>query len=476
MTVTMSNPFERASETATLWDIMKDGEWHDRIELQSKINRKLDGAFNYINQKGREVGADAGAAFWVTKSRLAARLEFRTTEVSTVVEPEKRAGKIITSPSMTFDGKTLEIDPNNYSTGVVDQMDRYVRSKVIGQDQAVDALVDIYQRLAAEMHDPERPLGNLLFMGPTGSGKTYSIECLADYLYPADRPEKKTFWQKPAMTDGNHGGTLEFKCGVGKDAIIKIDCGEFQEDHSIARIIGAPPGYIGHDTQEKALLHPQSLECKFSPVLNRKVAIVLFDEIEKASPKLFRLMLGILDKGQLRMGDNTMADLRHAIVVMTSNLGAKEINELLRDRSAADLEDAELAHTLAQVAEQAARQKFAPEFFNRIDEIVAFKPLPTDAAQRIVVLELQKVDKRISRSRGAQVFIKYEQSTLEYLMKIGFSAEFGARSLKRAIDQVVVKPISKLLSGGAVKAGDRIRVKADETGTKFYKVQEGAVN
>lgn len=446
----MMNPYDRGGRRA-LWTALKDGQWHDRdtlVNLPEVTN--LDGMLSAINRDG---SSKHHGEFWITKSRLAVKMEFRVSEIQTQVLPpnptqvQSRTGLPGRLPDTrrvpAFDGTPIEINPNNFSTQVVDKMDRYIRSVVVGQDAAVDAVVDVYQRLVADMHDPDRPLGNILFLGPTGTGKTRTVEALAEYLYQGE-PDAKS-------------------------KLIKINCGEYQESHAISKLIGAPAGYLGYG--DTTVLSERKLN-NFSKVLNRKVTVILFDEIEKAHRSVFQILLGIMDKGEITLSSNEKIDLKHCVVVMTSNLGAAAIADLLRNKTDADIFDnQDLLDTVRNIALEAARTKFSPEFFNRLDEVIAFLPLPKDAIQRIVVLELQNVDKRISKSRGGQVFIKYDESTIQYLMGIGFDPQYGARALKRAIDQVVVKPISKLLSGGAITTGDSIRVSADKTGTRFFKIE-----
>ncbi|HWC20532.1 MAG TPA: AAA family ATPase, partial [Terriglobales bacterium] len=240
--------------------------------------------------------------------------------------------------TIALDPTLRSVDATNFETAL--------RRRVVGQDQAIEALVEIYQMFLAGLNAPGRPIGNLLFLGPTGSGKTRVVEAMSEVLFNNSR------------------------------AFVKIDCAEFQHSHEIAKLIGSPPGYLGH-RETPPLLSQERLNQWHTPKL--KLSILLFDEIEKASDALWLLLLGILDKGVLTLGDNREVDLSRCLIVMTSNLGACEMAKLsdgglgFTHRTTAF--DASTDHKLNRTALEAARRKFAPEFLNRIDKTVVFKTL-----------------------------------------------------------------------------------------------------
>src|SRR5450631_2639333 len=237
------------------------------------------------------------------------------------------------------------LDPTRRSNDAR-EFESSLRRRIVGQDQAVEKVVEIYQMVLAGLNPPSHPIGNLLFLGPTGSGKTRVVEALAESLFGDAR------------------------------ACIKIDCAEFQHSHEIAKLIGSPPGYLGH-RETHPLLTQEALNQWHTDKL--KLSILLFDEIEKASDALWQLLLGILDKATLTLGDNRRVDLSQCVIVMTSNLGASEMNEMINGSMGFApkpmLVDSRFDEKIDRTAVEAARRKFTPEFMNRIDKSVVFKTL-----------------------------------------------------------------------------------------------------
>ena len=315
-----------------------------------------------------------------------------------------------------------------------------LRKRIVGQDQAVQQIVDVYQTYLAGMSSPGRPVSNLLFLGPTGSGKTRTVEALAESL----------------VGDAH--------------AVIKIDCAEFQHSHEIAKLIGSPPGYLGH-RETHPLLSQEVLNQFHTEKV--KLSFVLFDEIEKASDALWNLLLGILDKATLTLGDNRRVDFSRAMIFMTSNLGATEMASILRPnlgfaageverRRAAGEVDAELNEKAAGAGMEAARRKFTPEFINRIDQVVVFQPLNNEALRRILALELNVVQQRIfSSARVLPFVISVAEPARDFLLAEGTDLKYGARHLKRAIDRHLVHPLSNLMASTQVRGGDLVRVDFD---------------
>jgi ATP-dependent Clp protease ATP-binding subunit ClpB len=341
-----------------------------------------------------------------------------------------------------------QLDPARRSTESRD-FEAGLRRKIVGQDEAVQAVVDLYQVFRAGLNSPGRPVGNLLFLGPTGAGKTRVVEATAEVLYGDPR------------------------------AVIKVDCAEFQHSHEIAKLIGSPPGYLGHRethpliTQEAlALYHTEKL----------KISFLLFDEIEKASDALWQLLLGILDKATLTLGDNRRVDLSQTMIFMTSNLGGVEITELMTGGLGfAPLQRAEtklgLDEKVEKTASEAAKRKFAPEFMNRIDKTVVFRPLRLAQLELILDIELGVVQQRVLETAKGRFLFRVTQPAREFLLKEGTDMKYGARHLKRAIERHVVYPLASLLATEQVSLGDVISIDwhGGELNLTFLKEAEGAL-
>ena len=316
-----------------------------------------------------------------------------------------------------------------------------LRKRIVGQDQAIDQIVNVYQMYLAGMNSPGRPVGNFLFLGPTGSGKTRLVEATAESLVGDPR------------------------------AMIKIDCAEFQHSHEIAKLIGSPPGYLGH-RETHPLLSQEVLNQYHTEKI--KISFVLFDEIEKASDSLWNLLLGILDKATLTLGDNRRVDFSHVMIFMTSNLGATEMGSILRPNLGFATSEIEARHKsgimdeattdkVSRAGVEAARRKFTPEFMNRIDKVVVFKPLGQAELKKILGLELGILQTRIFNSSMTTPFVfSVTESAREYLLREGTDMKYGARHLKRAIDRELVHPMSNLIATQQVRGGDLIRVDFDE--------------
>jgi len=321
-----------------------------------------------------------------------------------------------------------------------EKLDADLRRRVVGQDEAIQQIINIYQTHLAGMCSPGRPIGNFLFMGPTGSGKTRLVEATAESLVGDCR------------------------------AVIKIDCAEFQHSHEIAKLIGSPPGYLGH-RETHPLLSQEVLNQFHTEKI--KLSFVLFDEIEKASDALWNLLLGILDKATLTLGDNRRVDFSRALIFMTSNLGAAEMGSILRPnlgfaagecerRNAEGIVDESLSDKVNRAGVEAARRKFSPEFMNRIDKTVVFHPLGAPELRQILTIELNMVQQRIFSAANAAPFVfSLSDEAKDYLLREGTDLKYGARHLKRAVDRNLVHPLSNLIATGQVRGGDLIRVDYD---------------
>jgi len=305
-----------------------------------------------------------------------------------------------------------------------------LREKIIGQDEAVQAVVDLYRVFRAGLQSPGRPVGNLLFLGPTGTGKTRIVEVAAEVLFGDPR------------------------------GVIKVDCAEFQHSHEIAKLIGSPPGYLGH-RETRPVITQEALAQYHTETL--KISFLLFDEIEKASDALWQLLLGMLDKATLTLGDNQRVDLSQAMIFMTSNLGGSEITELMTGgmgfAAAMTLgEKPRLDEKVERMASEAAKRKFAPEFINRIDKTVVFRPLRREQLERILEIELTLVQQRLLETPRGHFVFRATRAAKDFLLREGTDLKYGARHLKRTIERHLVYPLASLLATDQVTTGETISV------------------
>ena len=313
-------------------------------------------------------------------------------------------------------------------------------SLIVGQERAVRRISGLYQIYLAGMQNPGRPIGTMLFLGPTGSGKTRVVEAAAEVLF----------------NDTN--------------AVVKIDCAEFQHSHEIAKLIGSPPGYLGH-RETAPMLTQENLDKYHSEA--DKVTFVLFDEIEKASDALWQLLLGILDKATLTLGDNRKVDFSHCMIFLTSNLGAKEMSELITGsigfapaRGKGAVED-DVDQKIYRTASEAAKRKFSPEFMNRIDKVVVFRSLRHQQLRHILDLELRGVQQRIDEGAGERFSFALTDNAKEFLLSEGVEYRYGARHLKRAIERFLVNPLANLSATGQVRLGDVVLIDLNELTRKL---------
>ena len=319
-----------------------------------------------------------------------------------------------------------------------------LRAKIVGQEEGVQALVDLYQVFCAGLNSPGRPVGNLLFLGPTGSGKTRIVEAAAEILFGDPR------------------------------LVIKVDCAEFQHSHEIAKLIGSPPGYLGH-RETHPLITQDALSASHTYKL--KLSFLLFDEIEKASDALWQLLLGMLDKATLTLGDNRRVDLSQTVIFMTSNLGGGEITELMGGGygfvKADDKPKANLDKKVERTAVEAARRKFSPEFMNRLDKVVVFHPLHKAQLEQVLDIELAMVQQRVLETAKGQFLFRVTESAREFLLQEGTDQRYGARHLKRAIERHVVFPMANLLATEQVHCGDLICIDWNRPENRLNFVREG---
>jgi ATP-dependent Clp protease ATP-binding subunit ClpB len=341
----------------------------------------------------------------------------------------------------------LSLNPSIRSADTI-EFQRALREKIVGQEEGVQALVELFQVFTAGLSSPGRPVGNLLFLGPTGSGKTRIVEAAAEILFGSPR------------------------------AVIKIDCAEFQHSHEIAKLIGSPPGYLGH-RETHPLITQEELSKNHTEKL--KLSFLLFDEIEKASDALWQLLLGMLDKATLTLGDNRRVDLSQTVIFMTSNLGGVDITDLMSGGygfvKSEDKPKENLDQRVERTAVEAARRKFSPEFMNRLDKVVVFHPLMREELEAVLDIELGLVQKRVLDTATGKFLFRVTDSGRDFLLQEGTDQRYGARHLKRAIERYVVYPLANLLATQQVRLGDLVRIDWDGVHKEltFVREREGAI-
>ncbi len=315
-----------------------------------------------------------------------------------------------------------------------------LQSRVIGQPQAMTEIVPYVRMHRAGLAPEGRPVGVFLLLGPTGTGKTRTVEALADVLHGSERN------------------------------LLKIDCGEFQMEHEVAKLIGAPPGYLGH-RETQPLITQQKLNAVTSESSN--LSLLLFDEIEKAAPSMNRLLLSVLDKATLRLGDNTSVNFERTLIFLTSNLGA----EAMRKQMTPDFGFEAMSPMASQRTESgklqsigrgAVKRKFSPEFVNRIDAVITYQPLDAAAMETILDQQIAALQKHIEDRLEDNAFeLELTREARKLLLARGTSLEYGARELKRTILRLLTQPLAALVEQGRVPAGSFVVIKAGTDGLEL---------
>ena len=332
----------------------------------------------------------------------------------------------------------FEPSRRNSATEGLDQLEAALSAHIVGQPEAVNAVAPYVRLYQASLSPDGRPVGVFLLLGPSGTGKTRTVEALAQVLHG---DEKK---------------------------VVKIDCGEFQMEHEVAKLIGAPPGYLGHK-ETTPMLNQARLNQTTSE--RSSLSIVLFDEIEKAAPSLQRLLLGVLDKALLRLGDNTSVNFDRSIIFLTSNLGARDMLKMLKPGfgfAGPKPEDIEAASRLREIGLNAVRRHFSPEFVNRIDSIVAYQPLNENALEEILDQQLRRLQRHLVERMSVRSFtVEVDDSARAFLLREGVSQEYGARELKRTIHRRILQPLAGLVAGNRIPPMGFLRVTVSDEGDEL---------
>src|SRR5215467_2448861 len=321
----------------------------------------------------------------------------------------------------------------------VENLTTVLSQKVVGQPAATKVIVPYIQMFQAGLAPEGRPVGVFLLLGPTGTGKTKTVEALAEILH-----------------------------GSAKN-LLKVDCGEFQMEHEVAKLIGAPPGYLGH-RETQPMLTQQKLNAVTSEKCN--LSLVLFDEIEKAAPSMTRLLLGVLDKAILRLGDNTSVNFEKSMVFLTSNLGAREmLKEITPDfgfQAGVAKEKSDLTSKLQNIALVAVRKRFSPEFVNRIDCIITYQPLTAESLSAILDKQIVDLQSHVNTRLGNRSFVlDVPPESRQFLLEKGTSPEYGARELNRTIHRYLTQPLATMVATNQVNPGARVWVEIDAAADKL---------
>jgi ATP-dependent Clp protease ATP-binding subunit ClpA len=318
-------------------------------------------------------------------------------------------------------------------------------SRVIGQGQAMGQIVPYVQMHRAGLAPEGRPVGVFLLLGPTGTGKTRTVEVLAGALHASER------------------------------SLLKVDCGEFQMEHEVAKLIGAPPGYLGH-RETQPLLTQQKLSAITSESSN--LSLILFDEIEKAAPSMTRLLLGVLDKATLRLGDNSSVNFERSMIFLTSNLGAeamrKELNPDFGFEAMVGGQQVHPSKKLQSIGMGAVKRKFSPEFVNRIDAVITYMPLEPDSLRVILDQLLEGLEDHIENRLHDRAFdLNVTDAARELLLRQGTSKEYGARELKRTILRQITQPLAAMVDREEIEPGSTVHIDASEDGERLNLIVEG---
>ena len=313
-------------------------------------------------------------------------------------------------------------------------------SRLVGQQDAVEAFTNCLEKYVGHLNDPHRPIASLLFLGPTGTGKTSAVETLCESLYG----------------DAHR--------------MIKIDCGEFQHSHEIAKLIGSPPGYLGHRETAARLTNEAIVACQTA---DTQFTVILFDEIEKASDSLWNLLLSVLDKGVLTLGNNTTTNFCKTIIVMTSNVGARSMAKAVGDGALgfqSSCVDEYSEKEMKEISLSAARKAFMPEFLNRLDEIVMFNTLTKEQIGQVLEMELHKIFSQMILKVG--ILVSVSPAAKRELLLRGYDKKYNARGIRRTLEKEIMTPIARSAASGEVQSGSALVVDYKEGAFLFWCTRE----
>lgn len=336
-----------------------------------------------------------------------------------------------------YTGERIPLDPFLRCTDAV-EFENELRKRVVGQEEGVIKTTEVLQKFMAGLNDQERPVGNILLLGPTGTGKTRLVEAVCEIMF--DDPK----------------------------GMVRIDCAEFKLSHDVAKIVGAPPGYIGHS--ESA--HQISQE-KLDKTHNSEtqLSVLLLDEIEKAHESFWELLLGILDKGRLTDSKGKVIDLTRTLIFMTSNLGAREVVSALDGSIGFTTKLGATTEEIRKISVGAAAKRFTPEFMNRLDQTITFEHLTPKAMSMILDIELNQIQKRVLASKHMSKFVfRCSQLAKDFLLAKGYNRKDGARYLKRTLERYIVTPLVNFVLTSQVNLGDLVEIGFIDNELTFHKV------
>src|SRR5580765_551113 len=398
-----------------------------RVRLRSKAKPEdTRAAEEELRHMGRERDQAIAAEDYKRADELKAQIDERRAQHEGRKEARSRAPEVTVEDIAEIVSRRTGIPVSQLTQEERDRLlklEERLHERVVGQDEAVEAVAEAVRRARAGLGDPNRPDGSFLFLGPTGVGKTELARTLADALFGSE------------------------------DVMVRLDMSEYQERHTVSRLVGAPPGYVGHEEAGQLT----------EAVRRKPYAVLLFDEIEKAHADVFNILLQILDDGRLTDSQGLTVDFKNTVVIMTSNLGADRIQAFARKESG-------LFDELKEELMEVLRHSFRPEFINRIDEIIVFQALTKEQLFQITSLMLDRVARRL---RAQHIEVEFSEAAVGHLAEIGFDPEFGARPLRRAIQRELENELSRLLLRGSIESGDRARVDYDDVQLTFD-VEKGA--
>ncbi len=359
--------------------------------------------------------------------------------------------------------KQMVLDPTRRSLQVA-RFETMLRERVVGQTPAIEAILDSFSKILAGVRNQERPLLTLLFLGPTGVGKTETVKALAETIFGK------------------------------RSAFVRVNCQEFSSEFTVSKLFGSPPGYVGNDvepmlSQDNLDRHHKEAQAEargvfaegdgkiaklFPQVKSHYLSIVLFDEIEKAHPKLWNALLGLMEDGHLTLGNNKVVDFTRSLIVCTTNVGAEQMSETLRQKAIGfevKVEAEQLNRDIQSKAIEAAKDHFPFEFLNRFDDIICFRILTPENLRDILDLMLKDVYARLLGA-SVPIILHYSPAYLGKILKEGTDPQFGARPMRRAVERLLVAPLSRLIASNQIRAGDIVAVRLRDDEPVF--IREGS--